>query len=57
MLASSTLTYVFMFNQAAGQYEERFLRAIDAEALRLDMMRVGYREVLTVPAGVLFQKQ
>jgi len=57
MLASSTPPSVFMFSQAVGPYEERFLRAIDAEGLRLDMMRVGYREVLTVPAGVLFQKQ
>jgi hypothetical protein len=57
MLASSTPPSVFMFSQAVGPYEERFLRAIDAEGLRLDMMRVGYREVLTIPTGVLFQKQ
>jgi hypothetical protein len=56
-LTSNSPPSVFMFSQAVGPYEERFLRAIDAEGLRLDMIRVGYREVLTIPAGVLFQKQ
>jgi hypothetical protein len=55
-LTSNAITYVFMFSEATGAYEEGFLRAIDANGLRGDMIRMGYREVLTIPAGVLFQK-
>jgi hypothetical protein len=56
VLTSNAITYVFMFAEATGAYEEGFLRAIDAKGLRDDMIRMGYREVVTIPAGVLFQK-